>query len=94
MKRSAVLLPALAVVGLGLTGTGASAQTIYEETYPAVVAPVVPAPGYVVRETVVAPPPLLRERTVVIRRPAYVGVAPVLPLPRYGYAGDYVVTDW
>jgi hypothetical protein len=47
-----------------------------------------------VRQTVVAPPPIVRERTVVVTRPAYVP-APVLGLPRYGYAEErYVVTDW
>jgi hypothetical protein len=46
------------------------------------------------RQTVIAPPPIVRERTVVVGRPAYLP-APVVPLPRYGYAEDrYVVTDW
>jgi hypothetical protein len=81
---------ALATVGLSLSGTGASAQAIYVDPYPAVVA----APGYVVRETLVTPPPIVRERTVVVRRPAYVP-APVVPLPRYGYAEErYIVIDW
>lgn len=82
---------ALAVLGLSLTATGASAQAIYVDPYPAVV---VPDNGYVMRQTVIAPPPIVRERTVVVRRPAYLP-APVVPLPRYGYAEDrYVVTDW
>jgi hypothetical protein len=80
---------ALAILGLSLIATAASAQAIYLDPYPAVV-----PPGYVVRQTVVAPPPIVRERTVVVTRPAYVP-APVLPLPSYGYAQErYVVTDW
>ena len=83
---------AAAIAGsLGLTSTGASAQAIYAAPYPVVVAPSSP---YVVRETIVAPPPIVRERTVVIRRPAYLP-APLPPLRRYGYAEErYVVTDW
>jgi hypothetical protein len=38
-----------------------------------------------VRQTVVASPPIVRERTVVVTRPAYVP-PPVLRLPGYGYA--------
>ena len=54
-----------------------------------------PEGGYVVRQTVAAPPPLVRERTIAVSRPAYVPVPPVLPLPRYGYAEErYIVTDW
>ena len=82
---------ALAILGLSLTATGASAQAVYVGRYPAVVAP---GSGYVVRQTMVASPPIVRERTIVVSRPAYVP-APVLPLPRYGYAEEsYVVTDW
>ena len=81
----------LAILGLGSVASGASAQAIYVEEYPTVVAP---DRGYVVRQTVVAPAPIVRERTVVFRRPAYVP-APVLPLPRYGYTEErYIVTDW
>jgi|GraSoiStandDraft_48_1057284.scaffolds.fasta_scaffold1310571_1 hypothetical protein len=88
MRLTSFATAALASLGLSLTATGASAQAIYVGPYPAVVA----APGYVVRETFVTPPPIVRERTVVVRRPAY--VAPVVPLPRYGYEERFIVTDW
>ena len=94
MKRSAnVLMKALAIGALSLTATGASAQAIYVNPYPIVA----PEAGYVVRQTIVAPP--LHERTIVVSPPPYVSYAPpvrVLPLPRYGgYAEErYVVTDW
>src|SRR6266581_2402499 len=76
----------LAIVGLfGLGATGASAQAIYADPYvqpyPVVVAPASPY---------VAPPPIVRERTVVVGRPAYTPApayryrAPIAP---YGYAG-------
>jgi hypothetical protein len=77
------------ILGLSLTATAASAQPVYVDEYPAVVAP---QRGYIVRETVVAPPPVVRER-IVVSRPAYVP-APVVRLPRYGYEERYVVTDW
>ena len=87
MVRSAIL--SASMLALGLSTTGASAQTVYVDQYPTFVAP---QRGYVVRETVVAPPPVVRER-IIVNRPAYVP-APVLPLP-YGYAEErYVVTDW
>jgi hypothetical protein len=94
MTRSSIIsLGALAIVGsLGLATTGASAQVYVDPypAYPAIVAPEVGyEPGYVVRHTYVAPPPIVRERTVVVGRPAYV------PVPRYGYAEErYYVTDW
>jgi hypothetical protein len=89
MTRSISLSAALAILGLGFTATSASAQVVYVEQYPIVA----PDSSYVVWQTVVAPPPIVRERTVVTR-PAYVP-APVLRLPRYGYAEErYVVTDW
>lgn len=82
---------ALAILGSSVTATGASAQAIYVDPYAAVVAP---DSGYVVRQTVITPAPIVRERTVVINRPAYVP-RPVLPLPLYGYTEErYVVTDW
>ena len=78
-------------LGLSSVVSGASAQSIYVEGSPTVVAP---PRGYVVRQTVVAPAPIVRERTIVVRRPAYVP-APVLPLPHYGYTEErYIVTDW
>jgi hypothetical protein len=92
MMRSTIFSAvALAILGLSLFASEASAQTIYVEEYPTVVTP---DGGYVVRQTVVAPAPIVRERTVVVRRPAYLP-ARVFPLPRYGYAEErYVVTDW
>jgi hypothetical protein len=90
MTRSISLSAALAILGLGFTATSASAQVVYVEEYPIVA----PESSYVVRQTVVAPPPIVRKRTVVVTRPAYVP-APVLRLPHYGYAEErYVVTDW
>lgn len=94
MSRSAnVLMKALAIGALSLTATGASAQAIYVNPYPVVA----PEAGYVVRQTIVAPP-VLHERTIVVSPPPYVpyvAAARVLPLPRYGYAEErYVVTDW
>jgi hypothetical protein len=94
----------LSIVGMALAGslgigiTGASAQTIYVEPYVDPY-PVVVAPGYayVVRPPLVAPPPIVRERTIVVTRPAYVP-APAfgVPVPRYGYPADlgYVVGGW
>ena len=91
MKSMIFSTLALAILGLSSVSSGASAQAIYVEEYPTVVAP---DRGYVVRQTVVAPAPNVRERTVVVRRPAYVP-APVLPLPHYGYTEErYIVTDW
>ena len=87
MVRSAVFSGA--ILALSFASTGASAQTVYVDQYPPFVAP---ETGYVVREAVVAPPPVVRER-IIINRPAYVP-APVLPLPRYGYEDRYIVTDW
>ena len=89
MRARSFATAAVATLGVSLFATGASAQAIYVDPYPAVL-----APGYVVRQTVVTPPPIVRERTVVVSRPAYVP-APVLPLPRYGYVEErFVVTDW
>jgi hypothetical protein len=76
----------LAIVGsIGLGAASASAQAIYVDPYvqpyPVVVAPASPY---------VAPAPIVRERTVVVSRPAYTAApayrfgAPVAP---YGYAG-------
>jgi hypothetical protein len=88
---SITLMGAAAIIGsLALTATGASAQAIYGQPYPVVV---VPGSPYVVREVIAAPPPIIRERTVVVTRPAYLP-AP-LPPPRYGYVEErYVVSDW
>src|SRR4051794_12844928 len=86
MVRSAILSGA--ILALSFTAP-ASAQAIYVDQYPTFVAP---ERGSVVRETVVTPPPIVRER-IIINRPAYVP-APVLPSPRYGYEERYVVTDW
>ena len=76
----------LAIAGsIGLGATSASAQAIYVDPYvqpyPVVVAPASPY---------VAPPPIVRGRTVVVGRPAYT-VAPAYrfgaPIAPYGYAG-------
>jgi hypothetical protein len=94
-KSSMLSLLGLGLVGwLGLGVSGASAQSVYFETYaqpyPIIEPyPVVVAPRYVVRPAVVAPP-VVRERTVVVSRPAYVPaplVGPPIPPP-------YVVADW
>ena len=76
----------LAIVGLfGLGATSASAQAIYVDPYIQPY-PVVVAPG----SAYVAPAPIVRERTVVVGRPAYAR-APVYsyraPIAPYGYAG-------
>jgi hypothetical protein len=95
--RSCMLsLVGIAIAGsLGIGITGASAPTIYVDPYPVVVAP---GNAYVVRPPlVVGPPPIVRERTIVVTRPAYVpGPAFGVPVPRYGYAADwgYVVGGW
>src|SRR5947208_12812850 len=84
----------LAIVGLfGLGATSASAQAIYVDPYVQPY-PVVVAPG----GAYVAPAPIVRERTVVVGRPAYVP-APVYPyrtpIAPYGYAGyGYGVFDY
>jgi hypothetical protein len=91
MKSANILAVATAFTGLSLTATCASAQAIYVDPYAPVVAP---EAGYVVRQTVVAPAPIVRERMIVVRRPAYVRVAPVVPVPSYGYTDGYVVSDW
>jgi hypothetical protein len=95
-KSSMLSLPGLALAGLlGLGISSASAQSVYFETiaepFP-IVEPykVVMAPRYVVRPAVVTPLPVVRERTIVVRRPSYVAaplVAPPVPPP-------YVVADW
>jgi len=47
-------------------------------------------PRYVARPLVVAPPPIARERTIVVSHPSYVS-APVLGPP---LLPPYVVADW
>jgi hypothetical protein len=95
------LKPSTLTLGLALLGSlslgigSASAQGLYFETYAEpvpIVAPyeVVVAPRYVVRRTVVTPPPIVRERTIVVSRPGYVPaplVGPPVPPP-------YVLADW
>jgi len=85
-RPSKLWIAGLAIVGaLGVTATGASAQAIYVDPYVQPY-PVVVAPG----GAYVAPAPIVRERTVVVGRPAYVP-APVYPyrtpIAPYGYAG-------
>jgi hypothetical protein len=95
-RPSMLSLSGLALAGwLGLGINGASAQSLYVETYPEpfpVIAPypVEVAPRYVVPPAVVAPPPIVGERTIVVSRPGYLApplVGPPLPPP-------YVVADW
>jgi hypothetical protein len=84
--------------------TGASAQTVYIEHYPVVVAPgpVVPGPVYAAPPAVtyVAPAPVFEAPAIVTRPPVY-AVAPahpyVPPVARpYGYSGyGYAAeVDW
>jgi hypothetical protein len=85
-RASMLSIAGLAIAGsLGLGATGASAQAIYVDPYVQPY-PVVVAPG----SPYIAPPPIVRERTVVVGRPAYVP-APVYPyrapIAPYGYAG-------
>src|SRR5256885_3477916 len=86
-RVSKLSIAGLAIVGsIGLGATSASAQAIYVDPYvqpyPVVVAPANPYP-YVA-------PPIVRERTVVVGRPAY-SAAPAYrfgaPITPYGYAG-------
>jgi len=77
--------------------TGASAQTFYvgayADPYPVAVAPV---GVYVEPAPVIAAPPIVRPRTVVVSRRAYVPApAFAAPLP-YGYTTEvgYVASDW
>lgn len=98
MKSRSTLLSLFALATAGWLGLGigtASAQTIYVDPYPAVLAP---APAYVIRRSIIeTPAPVVRERTIVVSRPFYVP-APVYraPLPPYGYAADidYLVPGW
>lgn len=81
--------------------TGASAQTFYVgayanpyvDPYPVAVAP---AGVYVEPAPVIAAPPIVRQRTVVVSRRAYVPApAFAAPLP-YDYTTEvgYAVSDW
>jgi hypothetical protein len=86
------------------------ADSVYADPYvgyagsPVVVAPgsayVAPGGTYIARPSVVAPAPIVRQRTVVVRRPYYPAApavfgAPVLP---YDYSADtgygYVTAGW
>lgn len=91
----------LVVMGLAVTGWlgpglgTAFAQTIYLDPYPPILPPAI---TYVVRRPIMEPPAaIVRERTVVVRRPVYVP-APVYraPLLPYGYLAevDYVAPGW
>jgi hypothetical protein len=102
-RVSKLSIAGLAIVGsFGLGATGASAQTVYVDPYVQPY-PVVVAPG----STYVAPAPIVRERTVVVGRPAYTRApaysyrAPIAPYgyagyhPAYNYAGyDYAGYDY
>jgi len=94
----------LAIAGLLAFGvTGASAQAIYVGSYadPYSVAdpyPMAVAPGsvYVAPGPVIGAPPIVRPRTVVVSRRAYVP-APAFgaPVPiDYAPYGNIVVSDW
>jgi hypothetical protein len=81
---SKLSIAGLAIVGLGATSASAQAVYVdpYVQPYPVVVAPASPY---------IAPPPIVRQRTVVVGgRPAYTAAptyrfgAPIAP---YGYAG-------
>src|SRR5438094_732650 len=97
--RSSVLSVAgLAIAGsLGFAATGASAQVIYTDPFDQPY-PVFVDPAYVAPAPVIAPP-IVRQRTVVVRRPL---AAPAYsyraPIARYGYGGYYdamdVVAPW
>jgi hypothetical protein len=90
----------LSIVGLAIAGSlgagmsTASAQAIivdpYVDAYPVVVAP----PAIVARPPVVAP--IVRERTIVVSRPAYAVPAWGMPVPRFGYpiGAGYPYPDW
>jgi hypothetical protein len=87
-RASKFWVAGLAIIGsFGLGATSASAQAIYVDPYVQPY-PVVVAPG----TPYVAPPPIVRERIVVVGRPAYTPApayryrAPIAP---YGYAGYY-----
>jgi hypothetical protein len=94
-KSSMLSRLGLALLGsLGIGVSGASAQSLYFETYaqpfPIVESyQVVMAPRYVVRPDVVAPP-VVRERTIVVSRPSYVS-APLMGLPM---PPPYIAADW
>jgi hypothetical protein len=85
------------------------ADSVYADPYvgydesPVVVAPggayIAPGSAYIARPPVVASAPIVRQRTVVVRRPFY-GPAPApvfgAPVRPYGYSADsgYVTADW
>jgi hypothetical protein len=90
MKPSSSMLSLLGLTLVGWLGigiSGASAQSVYIEPY-AEPYPVVVAPRYVVRPAIVAAPPIVRERTIVVSRPRYMP-APLIgpPVPPYAVAG-------
>ena len=100
-RVSKLWIAGLAIVGsFGLGATSASAQAVYVDPYVQPY-PVVVAPG----STYVAPVPIVRERTVVVSRPAYTRApaysyrAPIVPYgyaayhPGYNYVGYDYATD-
>jgi hypothetical protein len=95
-KSSMLSLAGLALLGsLGIGINSASAQSVYVESYaeplPVIEPyPVVVAPRHVVRPAVVAAAPIVRERTIVVRRPGYVAA----PLLEESLPPSYVVADW
>jgi hypothetical protein len=87
-----MLRAGLAMAGwLAIGIAGASGQAIVIDPY------VDPYPVIASRPAIVVPRPIVRERTVVIRRPAYALVPPVtVRVPRYVYPADvdYIIPDW
>jgi hypothetical protein len=98
MRSRICSLAGMAIAGsLAFGVTGASAQAIYVDSYVDPY-PVAVAPGgiYVAPAPVVAAPPIVRPRTVVVSRRAYVP-APAFgaPVPiDYAPYGNIVVSDW
>jgi hypothetical protein len=106
---SKLSIAGLAIAGsIGLGATSASAQAIYVDPYVQYVDPYVqPYPVVVAPASpYVAPRPIVRERTVVVGRPAYTAAptyrfgAPIAPYryagynyPRYDYPGYSYASD-
>jgi hypothetical protein len=91
-----MLAAGLATAGWLAVGiTGASAQAVIVDPY--VDAYVDPYPVIAPRPVIVVPRPVVRQRTVVITRPANAAVPPVaLRVPGYAYPADvaYGVGGW
>jgi hypothetical protein len=98
MRSRICSLAGMAIAGsLAFGITGASAQAIFVDSYVDPY-PVAVAPGsvYVAPAPVVVAPPIVRPRTVVVSRRAYVP-APAFgaPVPiDYAPYGNIVISDW